>query len=198
MLSLNTSPLFTTVWTCQYMGLLVILLLFSGCASTQAVYPPQVTYPEPVSVKPRTPDFQDAWDRCVQQDSGESYCSSKYWRVENSSPDSSTITEGEFVHSNHTREQSATGDVTVIISQPRKNPKQGQKRHVKQKSHTKQHPKKKSTVQTKRIMKQTPITCRISVIPCREGDIQHSRQIQHNIQSLRSSLHEWIQSQGDY
>lgn len=204
--SFNKAPLSAMTWTCRYVGLLVTLLLFSGCASTQAVYPPQVDYPAPVSVVPRTPDFQDAWDRCVQQNSGESYCSSKYRRVENNSPDSSVVTEGEFVHSNKVAEKSAIGDVIVVISEsekrkqiPKPRPQQQAKpRPAAQPKPVAQPAHPRPAAQPRPVGELTPITGRISVIPCKEDDISHSRQIQDNIHALRGSLREWMRSQGDY
>lgn len=207
--SFHKAPLSAMAWTCQHMGLLIILLLFSGCASNQVAPPPQVVYPAPVSVAPRTPDFQEAWDRCVQQNAGDSYCSSKYRRVENNAPDSSVVTEGEFIHSNRTPEKSATGDVIVILSEQEKQ-KQRARPHPKQHAQPKPTAPPKPAAPPKPIVQPTPperprpsgeqtaITGCISVLSCKEDDINHSRQIQDNIQSLRGSLREWMRSQGDY
>ena len=188
--------------TIQYFGIRFMLIVFpillSGCASSQAAYPPAAAQPlvypvVPVNLTPapRVPDLQDAWNRCTQDDSGDSYCSTSYRKVENYSPNGSIVTEGLYVHNDQKNEPNDTPKTIT--------PKPHAKAHHKAGSHlvASAYPKQNQGGEPKSDTTQVMVTCTSATIPCADTE-GNTRQIQNNIQTLRASLREWMRSQGDY
>ncbi|MBF0419477.1 MAG: hypothetical protein HQL78_04860 [Magnetococcales bacterium] len=203
----ETNPL-KNAWHC--LMILVIPILSSGCASTQAAYPAATAQPlvypvVPVSMTPapRVPDLHEAWNRCTEDDPGNSYCSTSYRKVENYAPNASIVTEGIYIHSDQNAGQNTMKNPVASLkasdSTKTKTPRPHARTHHKPTANlvAASYPTQSQASETKPSAPQVVIPCRSATMPCTDVDDSDTKQIQNNIQALRSSLRDWMRSQGD-